>query len=73
MSEQEKKRQIIYDLHNAETKPNRISEIIGVPLWLPPRLDLNSIDYAIWDVLGNKANTTSHPYIGSLKTDIEYG
>ena len=32
MSEQEKKRQRIYELLNAETKPKKISEIIGVSL-----------------------------------------
>ena len=30
MSEQEKKRQRIYDLLNAETKPKKISEISGI-------------------------------------------
>ena len=34
-------------------------------------LDLDSINYALWDVLENKANETSHPNIGSLKTAIE--
>ena len=32
MSEQEKKQQRIYDLLNAETKPKKNSEIIGVSL-----------------------------------------
>ena len=30
MNEQEKKRQKVYDLLNAETKPKTISELIGV-------------------------------------------
>ena len=33
--------------------------------------DFNSFDYAIWDVLENKTNATSHPNIGSLKTAIK--
>ena len=33
--------------------------------------DLYSFDYAIWGVLENKTNSTSHPNIGSLKTAIE--
>ena len=32
MSEQEKKQQKIYDLLNTETKPQIISEIIGISL-----------------------------------------
>ena len=69
MCEQEKKRQKIYDLLNAETKPKRISEIIiGVSLWLPSSPDLNPLDYAIWGVLENRINATSHPNIGSLRT-----
>ena len=35
--------------------------------------DLNPLDYAIWSILENKTNTTSHPNIGSLKTSIEGG
>ena len=33
--------------------------------------DLNSLDYAIWGVLENKTNVTSHPNIGLLETDFE--
>ena len=33
--------------------------------------DLNPFDYAIWGILENKTNATSHPNIGSLKTVIE--
>ena len=33
ISEKEKKRQRIYDLHNAEIKSKKVSEIIGVSLW----------------------------------------
>ena len=29
------------------------------------------LDYALWGVLENKTNTTSHPNIGSFKTAIE--
>ena len=32
---------------------------------------LNPLDYAKWDVLENKTNTTSHPNIGSVKAAIE--
>ena len=34
-------------------------------------LDLNPLDYALWGVLENKTNVTSHPNIGLLKTAIE--
>ena len=75
MSDQEKKQQRIYDLLDAETKPKKISEIIGfcfLFLFLPPSCpDLNPLDYAIWGVLENKTNATSHPNIGSLKTAIK--
>ena len=30
--------------------------------------NLNPLDYALWDVLENKTNATSHSNIGSLKT-----
>ena len=33
--------------------------------------DLNSLDYAVWGILKNKTNATSHVNIGSLKTAIE--
>ena len=32
---------------------------------------LTPFDYAIWGVLENKTNATSHPNIGSLKTAFE--
>ena len=54
MSEQEKKQQRIYDSLNAETKPKKISSIIGVSLWSPSSLDLDPLDYAIWSILENK-------------------
>ena len=44
----------------------KISEIIGVPLWLPSSPHFKSLDYAIWGILENKTNATSHPNIGSL-------
>ena len=47
------------------------SEIIGISLWPPPSPDINVLDYAIWRILENKTNATSHPNIGSLKTAIE--
>ena len=71
MSERVKKRQRIYDLFSTETKPKNISEIIIVSLWPPSSPNLNPLDYAIWDVLENKTNATSHPNIGALKTDFE--
>ena len=33
--------------------------------------DLNPLDYALWGVLLNKTNATSHPNNGSLKTVTE--
>ena len=33
--------------------------------------DLNPPDYAIWGILENKTNATSHQNIGSLQTAIE--
>ena len=56
---------------DAETKPKKFSEITGVSLWAPSSPDPNLLDYAIWDILENKTNATSHPNIGSLKTAIE--
>ena len=47
MSEQEKKRQRIYEFIKVETKPKGISEIIGVYLWFPSSQNLNPLDYAI--------------------------
>ena len=60
-------------------KPNqKYSEIIGVSIKKlqlmpehPSSPDSKSLDYAIWGVLENKPNATSHPNIGSLKTAIE--
>ena len=60
------KRQAIYDLLYAETKPKKISEIIGVYLWPLSSPDLNPP----WGVLENKTNATSQANIGSLKTAI---
>ena len=73
MSEQEKKRQRIYDLLNAEIKLIKISEITGVSLWPPSNPNLKPFDYAIQSVLGNKTNATSHPNFCSLKTATEVG
>ena len=33
--------------------------------------DRNPFNYAIWGVLENKTNATSHPNIGLLKTTVE--
>ena len=33
--------------------------------------DLNPLDYAIWGILENQTNATSHPNIGLLKSAIE--
>ena len=51
-------------------KPNqkKFSETIGASLSSP---DLNLSDYAIWGILENKTNATSHSNIGSLKTAID--
>ena len=68
MSEQEMKQERIYDLFNTETKPKKISKIIGVSLWPPSSPDLNPLAYAIWVILENKTNVTFHPNIDSLKT-----
>ena len=46
-------------------------EITGVSLWSPSSSDLNPLDYAIWDVLENQTNATSHPGIHSLNIVIE--
>ena len=70
MSEKENKRQRIYDLLYAETKPY-IFEIIGVSLWPQSSLILNSLDYVIWVIIENKVNATSLLNNGSLKTTIE--
>ena len=61
MSEQEQKRQRIYDLLNAEIKPKKISKIIGVSLWPSSSPDLNPFDYTIWGVFENKTNAISNP------------
>ena len=67
MSEQEKK---INDLLQTETKSKKFRNIWSF-LWLPSRLDLKPLDYAIWGISENKTNATSHPNIGSLKTATE--
>ena len=54
---------------NAKTKPKKISKIIS--LWPPSNPDLNLLDYAIWGILEDKTNSTSHPSVGLLKTAIE--
>ena len=67
VSEQEKKRQRIYDLFNTKTKTKKISKIIGVSLW--PLSSPDPLDYAKWGILENK--TTLHSNIGLLQTAIE--
>ena len=71
MCESEKKWQRINDFLIAETKRKKISEIIGVSLWATSSPSCNPFDYAIWGVLENKTNATSHPNIDSLKIAIE--
>ena len=66
MSEQQKKRQRIYDLLYAK----KISEIIGISLWPPSSPNHNPINYTIWGILQNK-NATYYSNIGLLKTAIE--
>ena len=44
MSEQEKKRQRIYDLFHTVTNLKQISEIIGVSLWPLSSPDYNPLD-----------------------------
>ena len=48
----------------------KISEIVAVSLWPLSTPDLNPLDYAIWGVLENKTNATSHSNIGSLMTAV---
>ena len=52
-------------------KKKKNSEIIGISLRATSSSDYNPINYAIWGVLENKANATSHPNIRSLKTVID--
>ena len=52
-----------------ELKVNEKSERTAIKKDLSP--DLNSLDYAIWDILENKTNAASHSNIGSLKSDID--
>ena len=68
MSEQDKKRQRIYDLLKAETKPKII---IGVFLCIPLSLDLYPVNYAALGFLENKINSIPHVNIGFLQTAIE--
>ena len=53
----------IYDLLNAETKPKKISEIIGISLWALSNPDHNPLEYTISGILENKTNAISHPNI----------
>ena len=45
--------------------------MIGVSLWPPSSPDHNHLNRAIWGILENKTNATSHPNIGLLKTAME--
>ena len=65
----EKEKNLWFAKRQNQTKTN--SEIIGVSLWHQLNPDLNTIDCAIWGVLENKTNATSHPNISSLKTAIK--
>ena len=40
-------------------------------LWPPSSVDHKPLDNAIWGILENKKNATSHPNICSLKTAME--
>ena len=71
ISEQKMKRQRIYDLLNADTKPKNVFEKIRVSLWPPSSPGLKILDYGIRSVLVNKINATSYPDIGSLQPAIE--
>ena len=53
------------------SRKKKNSEIIEVPSWLPSSPDRKPLDYAIWRVLENQINATSHPNIGSLKSATE--
>ena len=55
---------------NAETKPNNFRNNWSF-LSAPSCPDLNPLDNVIYGVLENRANTISHPNIGSLKTATE--
>ena len=55
--------------HSNELLVHKKTVRIAIKQDLSP--DLNSLDYAIWGVLENKTNATSHLNIGSLKTAIE--
>ena len=48
-----------------------VRQIYLLTLWPPSSPELNTLDYAIGGILENITNVTSHPNIGSLKTDIE--
>ena len=64
ISEQENKRQGIYYLLNAKTKPKKMSEVIVVSSWLPSIQDLKPCDYSRWGILEKKTNTVSKIWIG---------
>ena len=66
MSEEEKKRQRIYDIKPKKTFRNNYSF-----LWPPSSPDHNPLDFTIWSILENKTNATSIRDIGSLKTAID--
>ena len=69
MSKTGNKKKMIF-LHS-ETKLKFFFEIIGVSLWPSSNPDLKPLEFAIFSILENKTNLTSHPNIGSLKTAIE--
>ena len=71
MNMQEKKRQRIYDLLTAETKPKNIPEIIGVSLSTLTSPDIKPLWLRYMSLFRNKTNATSHQNICSLKTAIE--
>ena len=55
--------------HAVELKVHKKTVKTAIKYNLSP--NLNPIDHAIWGVLENETNATSHPNIGSLKIVIE--
>ena len=71
MNEQKKKRQRIYDLLHAETKPNKFPKYLEFLYGLHQAQTLTPLITLYGGVLENKTNATSHLNIGSFKTAIE--
>ena len=69
MSRKETTKNLWFGLLRNQAK--KMSETIVISLRPPSSLDLDLLDYVIWDILENKMNTTSHPNIGLLKSATE--